>query len=281
MTPSEIGLVYSQLLSKRALYSVPVEGRRRSPEEEDAVRIIENNRDTSHELDEFLMTQGLKLVAYDVPALHLGPVGRIYVAVRDPLRQDSTPAHVGGKAALGALFDGRRGDSQADTAIWGGLLMLMLLNLLYTVDARPMEAVSQFKDAEFDQLQFIDELRRCVAEIRSRSVPEGEKAKRVHEVLIKASDTQLETRAEVFLRAMVRLGVLEEISNRRTTVDGAATTTYVQTLWSAVDIALNFKRSAGVLIQTPGVEAVAAWVIAPDTVANPPRAAEPSSPDVD
>lgn len=274
MTPAELGLVFSQLLSRRALYSVPVDGRRRTAEEEQAVGIIEANRDTSHELDEFLATQGLKLVGYDVPALGLGPVGRIYVAVRDPTSRGSTPGHIGGKAALGALFDNRRGDSQADAAIWGGLLMLVLLNLLYTLDARPMEAVSQFKDAEVDQLQFVEELRRRIAEIRSRGIPESGRARRVHEVLTKASDTQLETRAEVFLRSMTRLGVLEEVTSRRATVDGAPTTTYVQTLWSAVDVALNFKRTAGVLIGTPGVESVTSWVLAPEVAAT-----EPSSPE--
>jgi hypothetical protein len=77
-------------------------------------------------------------------------------------------------------------------------------------------------------------------------------------------------RAGGFLRALVRLGVLEE-SPARVRIEGKEEVLYAQSLWSAVDIALNFKRFAGTLVAPLDERAVTTVVVEGHPVSGAPH----------
>lgn len=259
MTPSEIGLVFNQLVERRVLYSFAVSGRSRSQEEKEAVACLEHNRDSHEELEEFLETQGLRLVSHEAAALHLGAAGRVYVAVRDPLQ--GTPSHIGGPAVLREMSDSRRrSESTGDGTLWAGLLLMTMLKLLYTDYSRPIEAVSGFVEAEFDDAQFVETLLGAIEIQRGASIPDNPAALRAHNLFTESKESQVTSRATGFLRNMVAAGVIEERDTRK------AGTVYGQTLWSAVDVAENFKRyTGGLLLHTaaPDVAALVSADVAP------------------
>jgi len=254
MTPHEIGLIYNQLLERRVLYSFSVPGRNRSQAEKEAVASLERNRDYVDELEGFLETQGLRLVSHEAAALGIADAGRVYVAVREPVRD--VPAHIGGAAVLREWSDSRRNESAADSALWAGLLLMAMLKLLYTDGGRPIESVSGFADAEFDDSQFVDTLLEAIEKQRGVRVTDDSQVARAHALFTGSAEAQVEARAKGFVRSMLRGGVLEE----RTT--GMASVVYGQTLWSAVDVAENFKRYAGALIPRPVAKDIVALVSA-------------------
>lgn len=237
MTPEEMGLVFNQLVSRRAIYSFATSGRRRSQEEKEAVEILERQYGRSNYLEEFLRTQGLRLQTIDAFALGLANTGRIYVAVRDPIER--APEHLATKTLLQELIDERRSETTEVSAIWATFFLLILLYFLYTTEDRPIEAISAFKDSSVDLEQFLEEVSHRIEQLRVQSPPALDSPqRRIHDALTNLSDAAIESRVKTFFNSMLALGVLEPIPS----IDG-----YRQTLWSAVDIATNFQRHAGSL----------------------------------
>ncbi|MFJ2689432.1 hypothetical protein [Pseudomonas sp. NPDC087336] len=257
MTAEEIGLIFNQLVSRRALYSFALTGRRRLQEEKDAVDILEHQYGRTSDLEDFLRTQGLRMQVLDASAIGLANTGRIYVAVRDPLQQ--APEHLETSALLMELIDERRSETSNAAAVWATFFLLTLFYFLYTIDNRPIEAISAFKDSSVDLEQLLEEAQRRVEQLRVRAEPATEPHQKfVHDVLTNLSDGALENRTKVFFSSMLNLGVLEPIPG----VEG-----YRQTLWSAVDVATNFRRHAGSL-EVAGLEAVLS-VVTPETEVSP------------
>jgi hypothetical protein len=255
LTPQEIGLVYNEIRTKRVLYSHPARGRRRSEQEVEAVRILVRTSGRLGDMEEFLATQGLRLVVRDVQHLGLPGEGVAYIAVRDA--SNSAPQHVKGDQIIRELTDHRRDESQERIAVWATFLMLHLLYFLYTRDERPIEAVSAFKDSSVDIEDFLDEARRRVETMRTaKSVEEDSRRSAIRDILTGLSEQRLEGRIRSFFRAMVTLGILEEIDDISVRVDGRAEPVYRQTLWSAVDIGENFRRYAPHLLVEDPVEQV-------------------------
>jgi hypothetical protein len=245
MTPEEMGLAFNQLVARRALYSFAMNGRRRPQEEKEAVEILERQYGRTADLEEFLRTQGLRMQVFDAVALGLAASGRIYVAVRDPVQ--CAPQHLATSSLLQELIDERRAETTETAAIWATFFLLALLYFLYTIDDRPIEAISAFKDSSVDLEQFLEEVRRRVEQLRLCAEPTIDpQQKRIHDALTNLSEAALETRVKAFFNSMLSLGVLEPIPN----IDG-----YRQTLWSAVDVATNFQRHAGTLAAA-GLEGV-------------------------
>ena len=237
MTPEEIGLVFNQLVARRALYSMVLAGRRRPQEEKDAVDILEQQYGRTTELEDFLKTQGLRLQIFDAVALGVAASGRVYVAVRDPLQR--APLHLATHALLQELIDERRTETTETAAIWASFFLLTLLYFLYTLDERPIEAISGYKDSAVDLEQFLEEVRRRTEQLRGDVERCGDPQDlRLRETLTHLSESALETRVRAFFNNMLRFGVLEPIPN----IEG-----YRQSLWSAVDIATNLRRHAGTL----------------------------------
>ena len=253
MTPSELGHVFNQLVEHRVLYTFAAKGHSRSQGEREAAACLERHLDFHEELDAFLSTQGLHLMSYEAAALGIGVAGRVYVAVRDPALP--VPAHIGGGSLLREMSDSRRSETVAEATLWAGLLTVVLLQLLYSDIGRPIEAVSGFTDAELDEGQFVQTLLAAIERQRHCIVdPVDSEVERAHALFMEANESQVEARAKGFIRAMIRGGVLE------VRAEGKTGTIFGQTLWSAVDVAENFKRYGGGLLPQPTSEEVAAML---------------------
>lgn len=253
MTPSELGQVFNQLVEHRVLYTFAAKGHSRSQGEREAAACLERHPDFHDELDAFLSTQGLRLVSYEAAALDIGVAGRVYVAVRDPALP--VPPHIGGGTLLREMSDSRRNETAAEATLWAGLLTVVLLQLLYSDIGRPIEAVSGFTNAELDEEQFVHTLLAAIERQRHCAVdPVDSEAERAQTLFMGANESQVEARAKGFLRAMIRGGVLE------VRAEGKTGTILGQTLWSAVDVAENFKRYSGGVLPQPTSEDVAAMV---------------------
>ena len=243
MTPAEIGLIYNQLVSQRAIYSGKTASRRRSKEEIEAAEILEKSRGDHADLDDFLETQGLMLRKVDPFALGLGMEGSIYLALRNP----SVPAHLTPNDVLQELIDERRRSENKDAAaVWASFLLLTLFYFLYTLEKRSIESISEFKDSTVDQEEFIEEVRNRIEKMRNSGPGDDSHGQKtfVYSTLTDIRDSNLEARARSFFNAMVKLKVLEptEFSVRK---GGSAV--FRQSLWSAVDTAENFARHIGPL----------------------------------
>lgn len=274
MTPEEIGLVFNQLVERRALYTFVAPGRRRTEKEKEAVDILERQYGRTSDLEEFLATQGLVLSMQDAASLGVASGGRIYLAVRDPT--GPAPSHLAGEKILQELVDERRAESLESAAIWATFFFLSLLHFLYTRDDRPVEAVSAYKDSSVDLEEFLEDVHREIDRLRAAEMPTDPQQQRVQETLTGLTDTALEGRARSFFAAMIRLGVLEPIPGMEVRVAGKEPL-YRQTLWSAVDIATNLRRHAGIL-GMPAVTAVAT-IATPENEAMTLDRAAPSSKD--
>jgi hypothetical protein len=255
VTPQEIGLVYNELRTHRVLYSHPGRGRRRSEQEVEAVRTLARTGGRLADLEEFLATQGLRLVIRDVQQLGLAGEGLAYAAVRDAA--NSAPAHVRHDQIVRELTDNRRDETQERVAVWATFLMLHLLYFLYSRDERPIEAVSAYKDSSIDVEDFLEEVCRRVEAMRAgEDSEEDSRRASIRLILTSVSEQRLETRVRTFFRSMVSLGILEEIEELAVRVDGRAEPVFRQTLWSAIDVAENFRRYAPHLLVEDPVEQV-------------------------
>lgn len=266
MRPLEMGLVYNQLRDRRVLFGFKLPGRNRTQEEQDAVRLIEQHPGSRADLDEFLLTQGMRLVAYEAAAFDLPAAGRVYVAVRDA--SEVAPAHLGLGTLLREVVDARRSETVKESAVWAASMLMVLMQLQYTENGRTIEAVSRYQDAVVDETQFVDAVLRLVERVTAAPPAAPDAGRLVRDVLAGSTQSQTEARARSFLRALVRLGVLEE-SSARVRIEGKEEVLYAQTLWSAVDIALNFKRFAGTLVAPVDERALTAFVVEGQAVTTP------------
>lgn len=274
MTPTEIGLVFNQLVNLRTIYSGKIPNRRRSKEEIEVAEILDKTRGDHSDLDDFLGTQGLVLHKIDPFAIGLGMEGCIYVAVRNPAV--AAPAHLTPNDVLQELIDERRRSENKDAAaVWASFLLLTLFYFLYTLEGRSIESVSEFKNSAVDQEEFIEEVRKRIEKMRNEGVgDEGDGRKSfVYSTLTDIKDINLEARARSFFNAMIKLKVLEltEFNVRK---NGGSV--YRQSLWSAVDTAENFFRHIGPiqangLISGGKIDAVLTTALSEQDEAAPPE----------
>jgi len=247
MTPEEIGVVYNALRSQRVLYELPVRGRRRGEVEKHAMEIMANAYGRFSDLEEFLRTQGLTLIVKETIELGLPGEGMVYAIIRDP--DAEPPGHLIGDQFIRRFSDARRDETAAQTAVWGIFLSLVLLQLLYTGEGRTLENVIDSSESWIDEANFLDVAHNWMEEVRKDEVPEDERRRTIYETLIGPSAAQLERRVSSFMRTLVELGVLEEIQPSETGRDEAGEVkVYRQSVWSAIDIAENFRRYAPHLI---------------------------------
>ncbi|GAA0571316.1 hypothetical protein [Caenispirillum bisanense] len=257
MTPQQIGLVYNELRQNRILYGQAVPGRRRSESEREAIRILTAAGGRLGDLEDFLETQGLRLVVRDIQQFGLAGDGLAYAAIRNPAT--APPAHLRGGEILRAVTDSRRDETPEQVAIRATFFMLILLYFLYTRDERPIEAVSSFKDSSVDEEEFLSEARRRIDALNAER-DDGSDSRRtaIRSAIVGLTDRQLDKRVEAFLGAMKRVGILEEIKDVSVSVGGLPHVAYRQTLWSALEIAENFRRYAPHLLVEDTIEQVEA-----------------------
>lgn len=244
MNAEDIGIVYNELRIRRILFSKSVPGRRRSESELLALQVIEKASGRISDLEEFLTTQGLKLIVIDLQTLGVAGDGVAYVVVRDVY--NPPPAHICGDQIVRSLGDLRRTDESAeDLAVWGVYLTVLLLYFLYTRDERPIEAISGYRDSYIDQAEYLDELLRRIDVLRSIPASEDDgRRESIRQILTGFSEDRLEGRVASYFRRMEGLGVLERIDAGAVRADGEAQQAFRQTLWSAVDMAENFRHYA-------------------------------------
>lgn len=259
MTPQEIGIVYNELRTKRILFNQAVPGRRRSENEIEAAAILRRAAGRLTDIEEFLETQGLRLMVLDTASLGIPGDCLAYAVVRDPTA--SPPSHLCGDQVIRALMDARRDETSEQVAIWATFMTILLLYFLYTCEERPIEAVSAFKDTSVDVEDFLEEARRRIEALRTGPITSngdtGESRRTaIVETLTSISEQRLEGRVRGFFKAMVDLGVLEKIENVTVRIDGEAEPVYRQTLWSALDLAENFRRYAPHLLMENAAELV-------------------------
>ena len=243
MTPEQIGIVYNELRQSRILFSQAVPGRRRSEGERRAVGILSAAMGRLSDLEDFLETQGLKLVQRRVQEFGIAGEGQIYAVIRDPSL--APPTHLRGGEILRELIDSRREETTEVVGIRSTFFLLALLFFLYTRDDRPIEAVSAFKDSSVEYEEFLFELKRRISGLKSeRNDHADTRRSAMRSALTDLSDKQIENRAEAFLRAMQRVGVLEEVDDLKSNSEETGNPVFRQTLWSALDLAENFRRYA-------------------------------------
>lgn len=246
MTPEEIGHVYNELRTRRILFNRPVKGRNRSASETDALQILSKCGDGFRDIEEFLATQALSLIVVDLQSIGVAGDGVAYVVVRDAnVSSEDVPSHICGGQIVRALSDNRKGDETAEQlGIWGVFMTLILLYFLYTRDERPIESVSGFRDSSVDVEEYIEEASKRIGVLRTSLPTESRRVETIKATLIDSSDKGLEGRVRGFFRRMVELGVLEKIEDVAVQVEGKTESAYSQTLWSAVDLAQNFRHYA-------------------------------------
>ena len=257
MNAQQIGLVYNELRHNRILYGLAVAGRRRSETEREAIRILTAAGGRLGDLEDFLQTQGLRLVVRDVQQFGVAGDGLAYAAIRDPA--SVPPPHLRGGEILRAVSDSRRDETPEQVAIRATFFTLILLYFLYTRDERPIEAVSSFKDSSVDEEEFLAEARRRIDALNAEH-DDGADSRRtaIRTAIVQLTDRQLDKRIEAFLRAMRRVSILEEIEDVSVNVEGQQRSVYRQTLWSALEIAENFRRYAPHLLVEDTIEQIEA-----------------------
>jgi len=224
------------LRDRRILHTHVMKGRRRSESEKSAIDHLQRAAGRFSDLEQFLGTQGLRLLVKEPQQLGLPGDGLIYIAIRDATR--SPPEHVRGGQILQSLASDRRSETVESTVLWGSFFTLLLLYFLYTREGRPIESVSGFRDSAVDSEEFLEEAARRIEELRAMDCDDPRR-QQIKEVLTGPAQKQLDGRVRGFLAAMMNIGLLELIEGVET---GAGEAAYRQTLWSAVEIAENFRR---------------------------------------
>lgn len=289
MNITQIGLIYNELRDNKVIFSEAVQGRRRSENSKEAASILRNAHGRFRDLEDFLKTQGLRLVVREMQACGVAGDGVAYIAIRDA--NETPPAHLAWRQVLTAFA--RRSDETEDgLKIWGVFLTLLMLRALYTDEERPIEAVSTRKDPLIDIQTMFDYAAQHVETLRASGPREGSREKAIHASLTSLTDSQRETRIRKFFQRMVELDVLETAATIGVqSVDSMGDSVYVQTLWSAVDIAENFHRYAPHLlyddivdgVDTIGIgdEATYGTTHAPERIFSESDEPTPNEPDAD
>lgn len=251
MNITQIGQIYNFLIEHKTIRSYESSRIKRSVKERELAQILDTYQQRLDDLDEFLATQGVKLQALNVQDYGIANQGTVYVLIRE-MSGNEAPEHLRTKHLWEQLKSSFRKDSKQTTVIWASYLYLQLLHHLYTLDNRAIEAISRFHESWLDADIFQDEVIKVIEQLRARASHPEYATSTIHQELIAATDTDIAKRVTSFLNSMVKLGVLVKAEDIGLKVGRKESRTiYQQTLWSAVDIAENFKRNAGLLVQRP------------------------------
>lgn len=246
MYVEDIGKVYNVLREKKLFFSGKVEGRRRSENETEAAQIMRKASGRFSDLEDFLKTQGLKLIVKE--AQHLGIEGDclIYITVRDPLAEP--PSHLCGGQLIREMQTANSKETVEQLTIWATFMSLNLLHFLYSIEERPIEAISEFKDSSVDKESFLIELSSKIEELRRENADDDSRRQTILSTLTSSDEKQIRRKVDTFFAAMVKLGVIELVENVSVLGKEDQQPVYRQTLWSAVDIETNFRRYAPHLV---------------------------------
>lgn len=254
----EVGLIYNFLLKKRiarSYYTTNI-----TSEERYIANLLEKNIHALDDLDDFLRSQSLKLEIFSAQQYNLSEnkkridQGNAFVIYPTSEEVEIKPAHLRVEQLWEGLKDGARGDKKFVSVVWGAYFYLQLLNFLYTQENRPIEGISMYSDTWVIEDDFATRVTEELESLRSGIKEEGdikEECNAINNILLNASITEIQRRISKFFKAMVRFRILEQ---RR--LPDKSQIIYVQTLWSAVDIARNFHRNSSLIISAPDAKSI-------------------------
>jgi hypothetical protein len=250
MNGEEIATVYRALKRNKLIFSKSVNWRRRGKGEVEAAEVLKRSAGRIGELENFLRPMGMSLEIYESQSLGLPGSCIIYVGIQNPQEMDFFKSQ--GNKLIHSIQNSLREDTIKQATIWATFLALISLNILYTRQHRPIDAVSGFRDSAIDADEILEELRDRIEVMRNSGTPEATRSKEIYEALTSGTEKKMESRVRSFLRALVEVDVLERLDN----VGSNEHPVFRQTLWSAVDIARNFRRYAPHLHGTSPIENV-------------------------
>ncbi len=256
MTPEEIGHIYSFLLKKRIARSF--KSKNIDSDERYIGDLLERNLDKVGDLQSFLASQQLKLEILDAQANGLGGRGNAFVLIPNHTDTEILPAHLRTKELWDAVKDGSRNEPKYVSVVWTSYLYLHLLYTLYTQENRSIEAISSYSDTWVTDDEFTTRIIDEIEDLRTKTPPGDGEIMTIAQVLTEAKVTDIGKRVNRFLKAMERFKVLERKTPTETGLNFQESNMhiYIQTLWSAVDIARNFYRNASLVLNLPSAQSI-------------------------
>ena len=247
MTPEQMGKVFAYLFAYRVAETFPMD-RRRHPDEQDVVGILTANELDLHDFEAFLEAQGFTLYAIDIRHFGRAADGRIFVLAR---RGDMPKApYLDTSWLWHALADGRRtSETQTSLIVWAAQLWAMMNWFFYTRIGRTPEQVSRYREALVSVTELTRAVEQHVEALRNAGRPEGT-AGAIWDIVTGATSAEIAARVRRFVTCMVDCKALARS-------DGSDER-FVQSIVAAVEMKLNFDRSAGHLMPpaVPGDGAV-------------------------
>lgn len=252
MTLTEIGLVYNYILKHKVIRAYEERHQRRTKQEKEVADIMERYSERLDDLEEFLDTQGLAIRVLGAQEYKIARTGRAYIFLRNA-SSDSLPSHLNIEHIWTLFKDDRRQETKGKTTIWTSYLYLHLLYFLYTADSRSIESISRFGDTWVEEDKFKEVVIMEVDQLRRREDDAGYVETEIQKTLIDSTEKEVQSRIDRFFKVLLSVGVLEKHKSKDFSFDAERSekVTYRQTLWSAVDIAENFKRYASLLLNPP------------------------------
>lgn len=252
MTLREIGLVYNYFLKHKVIRAYEKRDQRRSKQEKEVADIMELYSERLDDLAEFLETQGLAVRVLGAQEYKLANQGRAYVLLRCA-SSEIVPDHLNIDHIWMLFKDDRRQETKATTTIWTSYLYLHLLYFLYSADSRTIESISRYGDTWVEEEPFKDKVVMAIDQLRQQGHDKNYIETEIRKTLVDSTEKEVQSRINRFFKVLLRVGVLEIAKGDDFTLDAnrSEKVVYRQTLWSAVDIAENFKRYASLLLNPP------------------------------
>lgn len=230
MNPTDLGLVFGQLLTYREIHGNPPDRHLRDGEAE-AARILD---DATHEdleaLDEFLASQGFALYIKDGMELGIprkgGRPNTLYVITRK--RGEGLAPYLDKGWFLDQIRDGRRrGVGKSELVVWMARMWLTLQWFFYQKKDRLPSEVSRYRDAVVSTDAFVQALEQGIEQMGNAGRPEGPEG--IAYDYLWENKGLAEGYAMRFLKVMEEAGMIQGAGNPGE---------YRQTLVAAVDMAV-------------------------------------------
>lgn len=257
MTPSEIGTIYNFLLKNKVVRGFEAPNIRRNKIEKEIASTLDRNNQRLEDLEEFLATQGVGIRILGAQEYHLATHGYAYVLIRS-LNATEIPAHLNIDQIWTGFRDDRRNDTKQTTVIWTSYLYLHLLYFLYTIDNRTIESISKFHETWLDLDNFKTNVIAAIDDLRRATGEQNYGETQIRACLVASTEKEIQSRVERFIKTLEQVGVLEQMNDDgfRMGRSDEPRSVYRQSLWSAVDVAENFKRYGSLLLNPPEANAV-------------------------
>lgn len=248
MTPSDMGLVFSQLLKYREIHGTPPDRPLHDNELEASKILGECSQSELRDLDDFLAIQGFTLYIRDGFEFGIPPKsGRnnlIYVLTRK--RGEDLAPYLDKGWALEQVRDGRRKNAlKPERVVWLARMWLTLQWFFYErIDRLPSE-ISRYREALVSESLFETALSQGIEKMGNSGRPDG--ATGITWELLWESKSSLPVYASRFLKIMEDAGMIQNAGNKGE---------YRQTLLAAVNMAVVAEQELQYLMPADSVTSI-------------------------